>query len=278
MLWSGKEVAQAMLLEARQAISENSAKQGRAPKLAIVVIGTDPASQVYIRNKLRSCDKVGILNETIALEPTVSEAELLNVIKQLNADKTVDGILVQLPLPKHINVQIVQAAISTDKDVDGFKAEHMGACWLNAPGLRPCTPAGIMRLLDYYNYDLTGKNVLIIGRSNIVAKPLAAMLLAKNATVTIAHSKTKNLFELSQNIDLIVTSVGKANFLPQTAIKAGVSLVDVGINRTAEGKLVGDIDHACYELAENYTPVPGGVGPLTVAQLIVNAVQAWLEH
>lgn len=282
MILAGKIVAEKMLQEAKMLIEEQTSlilgKKQRYPKITIVVLGDDAASKVYIRNKLKACSQVGIINETVNLALDCSEAELLSEIDKLNADNSVDGILVQLPLPKHINVEKVQARICADKDVDGFSAEHMGACWLNIPSLRPCTPAGIMRLIDYYNIDLTGLNVLIIGRSNIVAKPLAALLLQKNATVTIAHSKTRNLFALTKQMDLIVTSVGKASFLPKEAIKPGVKLIDVGINRNAEGKLVGDVDPACYELASDYTPVPGGVGPLTVAQLILNAVQAWQVH
>lgn len=276
MLLSGKSVASKMRDEVEDTIKKYLSTKSRPPKLTIVVVGEDPASAVYIRNKLKACEQVGIINETISLPINCTEAELLSVIAKLNNDTSVDGILVQLPLPKQINVQKVQAEIDPAKDVDGFGTEHMGACWLDTPSLRPCTPAGIMRLLDFYDIDLTGLNVLIIGRSNIVAKPLAALMLNKNATVTIAHSKTRNLFNLTKNMDLIVTSVGKAAFLPKEAIKTGAILVDVGINRTADGKLVGDIDPACYEIAASYTPVPGGVGPLTVAQLLVNTVQAWI--
>lgn len=278
MILAGKVVAEQMRHEAKKAIMEQLGDKTRPPKLTIVVLGDDPASKVYIRNKLKACEQVGIINENVSLPVSCSEAELLKVIDELNADISVDGILVQLPLPKQIDVKKVQARIRQDKDVDGFGAEHMGACWLNTPNLRPCTPAGIMRLLDYYNIDLTGLNALIIGRSNIVAKPLAALMLNENATVTIAHSKTRNLFDLTKQMDLIVTSVGKAGFLPKEAIRQGVILIDVGINRSNDGKLVGDVDPACYEMAASYTPVPGGVGPLTVAQLIVNTVQAWQQH
>lgn len=279
MILAGKDVASAMKRQAKTVIESNLQRLGRAPKLAIIMVGEDnAASQAYVRNKLKACDETGIINETIILPQNCTQADILSKIKELNQDKTTDGILVQLPLPAHINVAEVQEAIRPDKDVDGFGKEHMGACWLNVPGIRPCTPAGIMALLHYYDIPLAGKNCLIIGRSNIVAKPLAAMLLSEDATVTIAHSKTKNLFTLSQTMDLIVVSVGKPEFLPPTAVKDGVILIDVGINRNEQGKLVGDVNHSCYDKATAYTPVPGGVGLLTVAQLICNCVQAWLTH
>lgn len=279
MILAGKDVASAMKRQAKTVIESNLQRLGRAPKLAIIMVGEDnAASQAYVRNKLKACDETGIINETIILPQNCTQADILSKIKELNQDKTTDGILVQLPLPAHINVAEVQEAIRPDKDVDGFGKEHMGACWLNVPGIRPCTPAGIMALLHYYDIPLAGKNCLIIGRSNIVAKPLAAMLLSEDATVTIAHSKTKNLFTLSQTMDLIVVSVGKPEFLPPAAVKDGVILIDVGINRNEQGKLVGDVNHSCYDKATAYTPVPGGVGLLTVAQLICNCVQAWLTH
>lgn len=279
MILAGKDVASAMKRQAKTVIESNLQRLGRAPKLAIIMVGEDnAASQAYVRNKLKACDETGIINETIILPQNCTQADILSKIKELNQDKTTDGILVQLPLPAHINVAEVQEAIRPDKDVDGFGKEHMGACWLNVPGIRPCTPAGIMALLHYYDIPLAGKNCLIIGRSNIVAKPLAAMLLSEDATVTIAHSKTKNLFTLSQTMDLIVVSVGKPEFLPPTAVKDGVILIDVGINRNEQGKLVGDVNHSCYDKATAYTPVPGGVGLLTVAQLICNCVQTWLTH
>lgn len=279
MILAGKDVASAMKRQAKTVIESNLQRLGRAPKLAIIMVGEDNvASQAYVRNKLKACDETGIINETIILPQNCTQADILSKIKELNQDKTTDGILVQLPLPAHINVAEVQEAIRPDKDVDGFGKEHMGACWLNVPGIRPCTPAGIMALLHYYDIPLAGKNCLIIGRSNIVAKPLAAMLLSEDATVTIAHSKTKNLFTLSQTMDLIVVSVGKPEFLPPAAVKDGVILIDVGINRNEQGKLVGDVNHSCYDKATAYTPVPGGVGLLTVAQLICNCVQAWLTH
>lgn len=279
MILAGKDVASAMKRQAKTVIESNLQRLGRAPKLAIIMVGEDnAASQTYVRNKLKACDETGIINETIILPQNCTQADILSKIKELNQDKTTDGILVQLPLPAHINVAEVQEAIRPDKDVDGFGKEHMGACWLNVPGIRPCTPAGIMALLHYYDIPLAGKNCLIIGRSNIVAKPLAAMLLSEDATVTIAHSKTKNLFTLSQTMDLIVVSVGKPEFLPPAAVKDGVILIDVGINRNEQGKLVGDVNHSCYDKATAYTPVPGGVGLLTVAQLICNCVQAWLTH
>lgn len=279
MILAGKDVASAMKRQAKTVIESNLQRLGRAPKLAIIMVGEDnAASQAYVRNKLKACDETGIINETIILPQNCTQADILSKIKELNQDKTTDGILVQLPLPAHINVAEVQEAIRPDKDVDGFGKEHMGACWLNVPGIRPCTPAGIMALLHYYDIPLAGKNCLIIGRSNIVAKPLAAMLLSEDATVTIAHSKTRNLFTLSQTMDLIVVSVGKPEFLPPAAVKDGVILIDVGINRNEQGKLVGDVNHSCYDKATAYTPVPGGVGLLTVAQLICNCVQAWLTH
>ena len=279
MILAGKDVASAMKRQAKTVIESNLQRLGRAPKLAIIMVGEDnAASQAYVRNKLKACDETGIINETIILPQNCTQADILSKIKELNQDKTTDGILVQLPLPAHINVAEVQEAIRPDKDVDGFGKEHMGACWLNVPGIRPCTPAGIMALLHYYDIPLAGKNCLIIGRSNIVAKPLAAMLLSEDATVTIAHSKTKNLFTLSQTMDLIVVSVGKPEFLPPAAVKDGVILIDVGINRNEQGKLVGDVNHSCYDKATAYTPVPGGVGLLTVAQLICNCVQTWLTH
>lgn len=250
----------------------------RPPKLVIMMVGNNPASEVYVRNKLKAASDVEMITELRRFDEAITEAALLAEIDKLNADDSVDGVLVQLPLPRHIDVTEVQAAIAVDKDVDGFAKEHMGACWLGTDCYIPCTAAGIMRILKYYEIELSGLNCLIIGRSNIVAKPLAALMLAADATVTIAHSKTRNLKNLAQTMDLIVVSVGKADFLQADMIKPGAILIDVGINRRDDGKLTGDIATEAYEKASAYTPVPGGVGLLTVAELLNNTVKAWLYH
>ena len=243
--------------------------------LAVVIVGDDPASRVYVNNKKKACAEVGITSYEYALSAETSEEELLALVKKLNDDDKVNGILVQLPLPGHINETAVINAISPKKDVDAFHPENVGHIMIGDYNFLPCTPAGVMELIAETGIDPSGKNCVVIGRSNIVGKPMAMLLLHKNGTVTICHSRTKNLKEICANADILVASVGKAGFVTADMVKQGAVLIDVGINRNAEGKICGDADFAeCSEKAGYITPVPGGVGPMTIAMLMKNTVTA----
>ena len=249
--------------------------RGIAPRLAVVLVGEDPASQVYVKHKVNDSQQTG-LDATLERYPaTLSEAELLARIDQLNNDAAVHGILVQLPLPKHMDSHKVIEAIAPAKDVDGFHVASAGALMVGQPGFWPCTPYGCMKMLESIGYDLRGKHAVVIGRSNIVGKPMALMLLQKNATVTICHSATANLKAMTLQADVIVAAVGKRNVLTADMVKPGVVVIDVGMNRDDEGKLCGDVDFAgVKEVAGWITPVPGGVGPMTRAMLLVNTLTA----
>jgi methylenetetrahydrofolate dehydrogenase (NADP+)/methenyltetrahydrofolate cyclohydrolase len=248
----------------------------RQPALAVILVGADPASQVYVRNKIAACEKAGIrsLHETFGAD--LRESELLARIHALNHDDTVHGILVQLPLPAHIDAQRVIEAISPRKDVDGFHVASAGALMVGQPGFRPCTPLGCVRMLEHIGMgDLRGRHAVVVGRSNIVGKPMAMMLLGMNATVTIAHSGTPDLAETCRRADVLVAAVGRPRMIGADMIKPGAVVIDVGINRLADGSLCGDVDFAAArELAGWITPVPGGVGPMTIAMLLSNTVQA----
>ena len=249
--------------------------RGITPGLAVIVVGENPASQVYVRNKVKACHDSGLHSILEKHPSSLTEAALLERIDALNHDASIHGILVQLPLPEHIDAQKVIEAISPAKDVDGFHMASAGALMTGIPGFWPCTPYGCMNMLESIGYDLKGKHAVVIGRSNIVGKPMALMLLQKNATVTICHSATQNLKTITLQADVIVAAVGKRNILTADMVKPGAVVLDVGMNRNEEGKLCGDVDFAGVEQVAGYiTPVPGGVGPMTITMLLVNTLEA----
>jgi methylenetetrahydrofolate dehydrogenase (NADP+) / methenyltetrahydrofolate cyclohydrolase len=249
--------------------------RGITPCLAVILVGENPASQVYVRNKVKACEDCGLHSILEKHPASLTEAALLNRIDALNQDTSIHGILVQLPLPEHIDAQKVIEAISPAKDVDGFHIASAGALMTGMPGFWPCTPYGCMKMLESIGYELKGKHAVVIGRSNIVGKPMALMLLQKNATVTICHSATQNLKAITLQADVIVAAVGKRNILTADMVKPGAVVLDVGMNRNEEGKLCGDVDFAGVEQMAGYiTPVPGGVGPMTITMLLVNTLEA----
>ena len=249
--------------------------RGITPGLAVILVGENPASQVYVRNKVKACEDSGLHSILEKHPASLTEAALLNRINALNQDTSIHGILVQLPLPEHIDAQKVIEAISPAKDVDGFHIASAGALMTGMPGFWPCTPYGCMKMLESIGYELKGKHAVVIGRSNIVGKPMALMLLQKNATVTICHSATQDLKAITLQADVIVAAVGKRNILTADMVKPGAVVLDVGMNRNEEGKLCGDVDFAGVEQVAGYiTPVPGGVGPMTITMLLVNTLEA----
>ena len=273
-LIDGKSLAAALRAAQKSAI-ESLAARGVRPGLAAILVGDDPASRVYVRNKARACEETGVRSEVHEFPADVSAAALLERVAQLNADPRVHGILVQLPLPPQLDAAGILACVSPAKDVDGFHAVNLGALLQGRPGFVPGTPAGVMRLLEHAGVPLAGKNATIVGRSTIVGKPLALLLLQKDATVTICHSKTADLPAVTRQADVLIAAVGKAKLITADMVKPGACVIDVGINRMADGKLAGDVDFAAVrEIAGSITPVPGGVGPMTVAMLIVNTVRA----
>lgn len=268
---NGKEIANQLLATA----AEKMAVAGKPVGLAVVIVGENAASQVYVRNKVNACAKTGISSTRYDLPETLSEAELLAQIQALNADDSVHGILVQLPLPKHIDAEKVLETIAVEKDVDGFHATHMGRLVADLPSLRPCTPAGCMLLLQSTGVNLAGANAVVVGRSHIVGKPMAIMLINAGATVTVCNSKTKDLAAVCRNADVLVAAVGRANFITKDMIKPGAIVIDVGINRLEDGSITGDVDFAGAQgIAGAMTPVPGGVGPMTIAMLVHNTLSA----
>jgi len=249
--------------------------KGITPGLAVVLVGENPASQVYVRNKVKACEEAGLHSVLEKYDANMTEAELLARVESLNHDASIHGILVQLPLPAHIDAQKVIEAISPAKDVDGFHIASAGALMTGMPGFWPCTPYGCMKMLDSIGYDLKGKHAVVIGRSNIVGKPMALMLLQKNATVTICHSATPDLKAMTLQADVIVAAVGQRNVLTADMVKPGAVVLDVGMNRNEEGKLCGDVDfEGVRQFASYITPVPGGVGPMTITMLLVNTLEA----
>lgn len=247
------------------------------PKLVIIMVGNNPASQIYVRNKIKSATYCGINAELIKLEENITNEELIDIVEKLNIDNSVHGIIVQLPLPKHMNEAMIINTVKAEKDVDGFGIINKGKLFSGIKCLVSATPSGIMKLFEEYNIDLTGKNAVVIGRSNIVGKPMSMLLLNANATVTITHSKTKNLSEITKNADIIVAAVGKANFVTSDMVKEGAIIIDVGINRI-DDKIYGDVDFEnVKEKASYITPVPGGVGPLTIVSLLENTLKAYEE-
>ncbi|MFB9126060.1 bifunctional methylenetetrahydrofolate dehydrogenase/methenyltetrahydrofolate cyclohydrolase FolD [Paraburkholderia dipogonis] len=250
-------------------------EKGITPGLAVILVGDDPASAVYVRNKVKACEQNGLFSTLDRLPADVTEAQLITRIRELNVDPNVHGILVQLPLPRHINSHQVIEAISAEKDVDGFHVANTGALMTGLPKFRPCTPYGVMKMLEAYEIPTVGMNAVVIGRSNIVGKPMALMLLDAGATVTVCHSKTKDLSHHTLTADIVVAAVGKRNILAGGMIKPGATVIDVGMNKTEEGKLCGDVDFASVrEIAGYVTPVPGGVGPMTITMLLVNTLES----
>ena len=276
MIIDGKQLSQSLKDEMKTEVVELAARYGRKPCLDVIIVGNNPASRSYVRGKIKATEYCGFDGELIELPEEVSEAELLQTIDTLNRKESVDGILVQLPLPKHINEQKVIDAISPEKDVDGFHPENVARLWLNQPCIYPCTPKGIIVLLEKAGVELAGKHAVVIGRSNIVGKPVAKLLLDKNCTVTMAHSRTRNLPALCHEADILVAAVGKAKMVTADFVKQGAAVIDVGINRTEDGHLVGDVDfEAVKDIAGCITPVPGGVGPMTITMLMRNTIECF---
>ena len=271
----GKKVAAEIRAKVADQVKALKDKTGKAPGLAVVLVGDDPASAVYVRNKRKACEQAGVNSYEYSLAADISQETLLAKVEQLNREDAVDGILVQLPLPKQIDSQRVLEAISPEKDVDGFHPLNFGYLAAGKPRLPPCTPAGIIELLDYYDIGIEGKRAVVLGRSNIVGKPLAFMLLQRNATVTICHSRTRDLPEITRSADLLFAAVGRAGFVTGDMVREGTVVVDVGIHRI-DGKLSGDVLFKEVERKAAWiTPVPGGVGPMTIAMLLKNTVRAF---
>ena len=270
-IFDGKEVSKKI----KEKIKEEVKLLPKKPCLLVILVGNDQASQIYVSSKEKACKGVGILSKTIVLDENVAQKEVIKHIKEANQDDNITGILVQMPLPKHMNAKAVVDSIDPNKDVDGLHALNQGKLMLDEPGILPATPKGVMRLLNDYFIDLEGKNALVIGRSMLVGKPLALLLLQKNATVTIAHSRTKNLKELCQNMDIIVSAVGKPKTITEDMVKEGAVIIDVGINRVLV-TLVGDVDYLqVAPKTSRITPVPGGVGPMTIACLLENVMECY---
>lgn len=270
----GKELAAKVRANLKLEVEELK-KQGIQPKLAVIMVGNDSASAVYVRNKSKACNEIGIAFEEFLLKEETTKEELLGLIEKLNQRKDVNGILLQSPIPKHLDIREAFNTIDYRKDVDGFHPTNVGKLAIGEEGFVSCTPLGVMKMLEEYNIEIQGKNAVIIGRSNIVGKPLAQLLLNANATVTICHSKTQNISEIAKRADILVAALGKPKFVTANMVKEGAVVIDVGINRNEEGKLVGDVDFAEVEPKASYiTPVPGGVGPMTIAMLMSNVVKA----
>ena len=275
LIIDGKAVAKDVQRHIKEEVEGLERRWGMAPGLGVVLVGDDPGSHIYVRNKEKACKEVGIKSFEHLLPATISEKELLAVVNQLNKDKNVHGILVQLPLPAHIRSEKILEAISPYKDVDGFHPVSQGMLLLGGEGFRPCTPMGIMRLLESAGCDPKGKNAVVVGRSNIVGKPVALMLLEKHATVTICHSRTVSLRDEVGRADILVVAIGKAGLVRGEWVKRGAVVIDVGINRLPSGKLCGDVDfETAKERASAITPVPGGVGPMTICMLLYNTLKA----
>lgn len=270
----GKAVSQFVKDEVKKEVSALGEK-GVTVGLAVIIVGNDPASRTYVNNKKKACEATGIISEEYALPEDTTMEELLALIRELNAKKSINGILCQLPLPKHLDEKVVVENIDPIKDVDAFHAVNTGHIMIGDYSFLPCTPAGIMEMLKYYNIEIEGKECVVIGRSNIVGKPMAMLLLQKNGTVTVCHSRTKNLKEVTSRADILVAAVGKPYFVTADMVKDGAVVIDVGMDRNKEGKLCGDVDFAEVEKKASYiTPVPGGVGPMTIATLMKNTVTA----
>jgi len=274
----GKWVRDQILSELRPRI-ERITRDHRPPGLAVVLVGNDPASEIYVRNKIKTCGELGIYSEKLALPDTITTGDLLGMIEGLNQRNEIDGILVQVPLPAQVDKHRILLSVLPDKDVDGFHPLNVGKLVANSPGPKACTPAGIMELLRRYEICIAGKSAVVVGRGDVVGKPMAMLLLHQNATVTICHSKTSNLAEECRRGEILVAAMGKPAFLTAEFIRPGATVIDVGTNRKADGKLIGDVNPDDVKaVAGAYTPVPGGVGPLTIAMLMTNTVQAAEHH
>ncbi len=273
-LIDGKVISAAVKAEVADEVAKLK-NQGITPGLAVIIVGEDPASKVYVANKEKACESIGMASFKYALPENTTEAELLELINKLNNDAKVNGILCQLPLPRHLNEELIINSIVPEKDVDAFHPHNVGKIMIGNYDFLPCTPAGIMEMLKFENIDIEGKECVVIGRSNIVGKPMSMLLLHKNGTVTVCHSRTKNLKEVCRRADILVAAVGRANFVTADMVKEGAVVIDVGINRLDNGKLCGDVNFAEVEPVASYiTPVPGGVGPMTIATLMKNTLTA----
>lgn len=280
MIISGKELSAKLKAEMAERVATFPAEYGRVPHLVVILVGEDPGSVSYVKGKAKASAEVGIRNTTIRRPDTITEDELLGMIAELNADDGVDGILVQLPLPKHIDEDKIIAAIDKSKDVDGFHPLNVAALWQKQPCTLPCTPKGIIKMLKSAGVEISGREAVVIGRSNIVGLPVSKLLLDENATVTIAHSRTKNLGEVTRRADILVVAIGRPKFVKADMVKEGAVVIDVGVNRDPEtGKLCGDVDFAAIEpKASVITPVPGGVGPMTIYCLMENTIECFLRR
>ncbi len=273
-LINGKELAKKIRKNLKKEVAELKEK-GTNPKLAVIMVGNDPASAVYVRNKSKACEKTGIEFEEFLCDENTSEEEVLEIIKKLNNDSTINGILLQSPVPKHININKAFRTIAPEKDIDGFNPINVGNLTIGEDAFISCTPYGIIKMFEEYNIELEGKNAVILGRSNIVGKPMIQCMLNKNSTVTVCHSKTKNIGDITRNADIIISAIGKPKFLKGDMVKDGCVVIDVGINRLEDGTIVGDVDFDEVSKKASYiTPVPGGVGPMTIAMLLNNVVKA----
>lgn len=279
MIISGKDLSAQLKAEMAAQVATFPEKYGRVPHLVVILVGEDPGSVSYVTGKSKACDVVGIKNTTIRKPDSISEAELLSMIEELNNDDSVDGILVQLPLPKHISEDKVIATIAKEKDVDGFHPLNVAALWQKQDCVLPCTPKGIIKMLKTAGVEISGKRAVVIGRSNIVGLPVSKLLLDENATVTIAHSRTKNLPEVTRNAEILVVAIGRPKFVTADMVGDGAVVIDVGVNRNPQtGKLCGDVDfEAVQEKASVITPVPGGVGPMTITCLMENTIECFLR-
>lgn len=274
----GKALAQKMQSQLAEKVQKLKAEHGIVPGLVVILVGDNPASQVYVRNKERSALAAGFKSETVRLSESICQEELITIIEQYNQDQSIHGILVQLPLPSHINDKKIILAIDPKKDVDGFHPMNTGHLWSGRPLMVPCTPAGIMEMFSEYGIDLEGKHAVIIGRSNIVGKPMAQLLLDKNATVTLTHSRTRHLPQVTSQADILIVAIGQGHFVTADFVKEGAVVIDVGMNRDDNGKLIGDVEYEqVAEKASYITPVPGGVGPMTITMLLEQTYQAALR-
>ena len=274
----GKALSLSLEAELKLKVDALREKNARIPKLVVVLVGDNPASQTYVKNKAKACERVGFLSEIIELDGSISQEIVLSTIDHLNRDETVDGILVQLPVPKHLDAKAIVHALNPNKDVDGLHPLNVAKLYENEKGFVPCTPKGIMRLLKEYQINVVGKHCVVLGRSNLVGRPVAQLLLNENATVTICHSKTQNLSEFTKQADIIVVAIGRANFLTSKDVNHVECIIDVGINRV-DGKLVGDVAYdELVDKVDAMTPGPGGVGPMTIGMLLENTLEAYTMH
>ena len=279
MIIDGKQIAQQLKEDLREQVAELARQYGRKPCLDVILVGENPASMSYVRSKIKATEYCGFEGELIQLPTSTTQEELLTIIHERNNNDAVDGLLVQLPLPAHIDEQQVIEAISPEKDVDGFHPSNVANLWLNQPAIVPCTPLGIITLLEECHTEFEGRHAVVVGRSNIVGKPVAKLLLDKNCSVTIAHSRTSNLAAVCREADILVVAVGRPQMIKADMVKPGATVVDVGINRTSDGKLVGDVDFdSVVSIAGAITPVPGGVGPMTIAMLMRNTIECYKKR